>query len=471
MPRDGANVGGGPPRRLVSVPLPTSAGTFEASAFECASGLVYLALVKGELDGGDDVVTRVHSECLTGDVLGSLRCDCGVQLQLGLRAIGAAGRGVLVYATGHEGRGIGLVNKLRSYAEQDRGADTVDANLALGLAVDAREYTDAAAVLQALGVRSVRLLTNNPQKVEGLRRSGVDVVAVEPLATAPHSRNLGYLRTKERRLGHLQPTGEAVGEASLDVAPAVDISELIGPISAPPERPFVILKFAQTLDGRIATANGDARWISGEAERRASHALRAACDAVLVGVGTVLQDDPQLTVRMVPGASPLRVILDSTLRVPARAKILGSDAATTILTTDRSDPGRRRALRARHLGVRVLPAGAYGVDVGPALGALRGSGIETLLVEGGARVITSLLRAGVVDRLIVAVAPTIIGQGTEAVGPLGVTSVADGIRLVNRSMHVLGDDVLLAGNISVNGRPERARRDQVAFMRTQQYPG
>jgi GTP cyclohydrolase II len=470
MPRDGANVGGGPPRRLVSVPLPTSAGTFEASAFECASGLVYLALVKGELDGGDDVVTRVHSECLTGDVLGSLRCDCGVQLQLGLRAIGAAGRGVLVYATGHEGRGIGLVNKLRSYAEQDRGADTVDANLALGLAVDAREYTDAAAVLQALGVRSVRLLTNNPQKVEGLQRSGVDVVAVEPLATAPHSRNLGYLRTKERRLGHLQPTGEAVGEASLDVAPAVDISELIGPISAPPERPFVILKFAQTLDGRIATANGDARWISGEAERRASHALRAACDAVLVGVGTVLQDDPQLTVRMVPGASPLRVILDSTLRVPDRAKILGSDAATTILTTDRSDPGRRRALRARHLGVRVLPAGAYGVDVGPALGALRGSGIETLLVEGGARVITSLLRAGVVDRLIVAVAPTIIGQGTEAVGPLGVTSVADGIRLVNRSMHVLGDDVLLAGNISVNGRPERARRDQVAFMRTQQYP-
>jgi GTP cyclohydrolase II len=454
MPRDGANVVGGPPRRLVSVPLPTSAGVFEAQAFECASGSVYLALVRGELDRGDDVVTRVHSECLTGDALGSLRCDCGVQLQLGLRAIAAAGRGVLIYATGHEGRGIGLVNKLRSYAEQDRGADTLDANLALGLAVDAREYVDAAAVLQALGVRSVRLLTNNPQKVRGLQASGIVVVAVEPLATAPHSRNLGYLRTKERRLGHVRPAGEAVGVAdgpldlNLDLPPAVDVSDLIGPVAAPPERPFVVLKFAQTLDGRIATATGDARWISGEAERRVSHALRAACDAVLVGIGTVLQDDPQLTVRMVPGASPLRVVLDSTLRLPDGAKLLGADAVTTILTTDRSDPARRRTLAARRVGVQVLPSGAHGVDVGAALGALRGAGVETLLVEGGARVITSLLSAGVVDRLIVAVAPTIIGQGTEAVGPLGITSIADGIRLVNRSMHVVGDDVLLSWDVS-----------------------
>jgi GTP cyclohydrolase II len=471
VPRARANTGGGLPRRLVSVPLPTSAGVFEACAFECSSGSVYLALVRGELDGGDDVVTRVHSECLTGDALGSLRCDCGVQLQLGLRAIAAAGRGVLVYATGHEGRGIGLVNKLRSYAEQDRGSDTLDANLVLGLAVDARDYADAAAVLQALGVRSVRLLTNNPRKVDGLQRSGVDVVAVEPLATAPHSRNLSYLRTKERRLGHLRPTGEAVGDEPLDVAPAVDISDLIGPVAAPRDRPFVVLKFAQTLDGRIATATGDARWISGEPERRASHALRAACDAVLVGVGTVLQDDPQLTVRMVPGASPMRVVLDSTLRVPDDAKILGTEAATTILTTDRSNPARRRALAARRVGVSVLPEGAYGVDVGPALGALRSSGVETLLVEGGARVITSLLSAAVVDRLIVAVAPTIIGEGTEAVGALGVTAVADGIRLVNRSMHVIGDDVMLAGDIAAGNGQARAEPDQVPVMRTQQNPG
>jgi GTP cyclohydrolase II len=424
---------------------------FEAQAFECASGSVYLALVKGELNGGDHVVTRVHSECLTGDALGSLRCDCGVQLHLGLRAIAAAGRGVLVYATGHEGRGIGLVNKLLSYAEQDRGADTLDANLALGLAVDAREYRDAAAVLRALGVRSVRLLTNNPAKVDGLRASGVDVVTVEPLATAPHSRNLTYLRTKERRLGHVHPSGEAVGDEALDLPAAVDVSELIGPVTARRARPHVVLKFAQTLDGRIATSTGDARWISGEAERRVSHALRAACDAVLVGVGTVLQDDPQLTVRMVPGASPTRVVLDSTLRLPDDAKVLSAAAATTILTTDRCDPERYRALRNRRVGVRVLPAGAHGVDVAAALGTLRAGGVETLLVEGGSRVITSLLAADVVDRLIVGVAPTIIGQGTEAVGPLGVTAIAGGIRLVNRSVHVLDDDLLLAWDLRPSG--------------------
>lgn len=419
---------------------------FEAQAFECASGSTYLALVKGDLDGTDDVLTRVHSECLTGDALGSLRCDCGIQLRLGLHAITAAGRGVLVYAIGHEGRGIGLVNKLRSYAHQDRGADTLDANLALGLAVDARGYSDAAAVLRAIGVRSVRLLTNNPAKVDGLRASGVDVVAAEPLATAPHSRNVTYLRTKERRLGHVRPSGRVLGDETSEL-PALDISELIGRVTPSPAKPFVVLKFAQTLDGRIATSTGDARWISGEAERRVSHALRAACDAVLVGVGTVLQDDPRLTVRMVPGASPARVVLDSTLRVPDGAKVLDPDATTTILTTDRHDPARRHALGDRHVAVRVLPAGPHGVDTDAALAALLADGVDTLLVEGGSRVITSLLRAGVVDRLIVGLAPTVIGHGVEAVGPLGITAVADGIRLVNRTVHALDDDLLLAWDV------------------------
>jgi GTP cyclohydrolase II len=451
MPEPRTPDGPGLLRELASVPLPTSLGVFDARAFESASGLVSLALVRGEVSGEEDVLTRVHSECLTGDALRSLRCECGIQLQLALRAINAAGRGVLVYATGHEGRGIGLVDKLRSYVEQDQGADTVDANLALGLKVDARDYTDSAAVLSSLGVRSVRLMTNNPRKVEGLRSSGVRVSGVVALATAPHSRNLPYLRTKERRLGHLRPGGDVVGGDVVGGEPvelngAVDVSALIGTVRHG-DRPYVVLKYAQTLDGRIATGGGDARWISGEAERRVSHALRAACDAVLVGVGTVVTDDPQLTVRMVPGASPLRVVLDSTLRLPFDARILEPDAGTTVLTTERAPVDRRRALTARHVGVEVLPAGPRGVDVAAALAVLGRAGVETLLVEGGARVITSLLAAGVVDRLVVGVAPTILGQGTEAVGPLGITSVADGLKLVNRSLHVVGDDVLVSGDV------------------------
>jgi GTP cyclohydrolase II len=433
------------PSELARVTLPTSLGVFDARAFECGPGLVYLALTKGEVAGREDVLVRVHSECLTGDALGSLRCDCGIQLRLALRAITAAGEGVLVYATGHEGRGIGLVDKLRSYVEQDRGADTVDANLAVGVPVDARHYGHSAAVLDALGVRSVRLLTNNPAKVEGLRSAGTVIAAVEPLATASHARNLRYLQTKELRLGHKQPAGEPFGVPVSD-EPAVDVSRLMG-TGCPPDRPYVVLKFAQTLDGRIATATGDARWISGEAERRVSHALRAACDGVLVGVGTVIQDDPRLTVRMVPGASPRRFVLDSTLRLPLDANVLGPDAATTILTTPRAGGDRHRTLAERQVGVEVLPASPQGVDLPAALAALRRTGVETLLVEGGARVITSLLAAGLVDRLIVGVAPTIIGQGTDAVGPLGITSVADGLRLVNRSTHLVGEDVLIAGDV------------------------
>jgi 3,4-dihydroxy 2-butanone 4-phosphate synthase/GTP cyclohydrolase II len=429
------------------VPLPTPLGVFEASAFETMSGHVYLALSQGDLAAGAPVLTRLHSECMTGDLFGSLRCDCGTQLRSSLRAIAAEGRGVLVYATGHEGRGVGLINKLRAYIEQDLGADTLDANLRLGLPVDARSYDDAGDVLAALGVRSIRLLTNNPAKVAGLAAAGIDVVETVPVATAPHARNLAYLRTKEARLGHLAPTGAVPPELAAVLSSAIDTTGLLGDVRPHPDRPYVVLKFAQTLDGRIATSTGDAKWISGEPERRISHALRAACDAVLVGLGTVLQDDPQLTVRMVPGPSPLRIVLDSCLRIPDSAQVLEHDAATAILTTSRSRPERRAELQQQGVRVDVVEAGDGGVDLPSALGLLRRNGVQSLLVEGGGRVITSMLAAGVVDRIVVGIAPTIIGQGTQAVGPLGITSVADGIRLGQRSMHVLDDDVVFAWDV------------------------
>jgi GTP cyclohydrolase II len=432
------------PTLVAAVPLPTSSGTFQARAFQCPSGFVYLALVQGDVEGGSGVLTRLHSECLTGDALGSLRCDCGVQLRVALRAIAAEGQGVLVYASGHEGRGIGLVDKLRAYVEQDRGADTLEANLRLGHAVDSRDYGEAAGVLAAVGVRSVRLLTNNPSKVEGLANWGIAVEGTVAIPTSPHARNLEYLRTKERSLGHVRPAGPSLGG---DVTPAVDATDLMGTVTPRSDRPYVILKYAQTLDGRIATSTGDARWISSDAERRVSHSLRAGCDAVLVGIGTVLLDDPQLTVRMVPGASPLRVVLDSTLRVPLDAKVLDLEAPTLILTTDRSSRRARRALAERHVRVRVVPDGRGGVDLAAALAVLRAEGVASLLVEGGAKVITSLLASGFVDRIVVGVAPKIIGAGTEAVGPLGVSRVADGIELTNRSVHMMADDLLVAWDV------------------------
>jgi GTP cyclohydrolase II len=436
-------------RDVVRVVLPTQFGEFDVTAFEVAPGLVYLALARGDLTTGGAVPTRLHSECLTGDALTSLRCDCGIQLRLALSRIAAEGRGLVLYATGHEGRGIGLVNKLRAYVEQDAGADTVDANLRLGLPVDGRSYAEAAQVLAALGVGSVRLLTNNPDKVRGLRAAGVEVDGTEPLRTAAHARNVGYLRTKETRLGHGDTAGADLAPAAPRPTTTVppDAVDLLGTVAPRADRPYVVLKYAQTLDGRIATGTGDSKWISGEEERALSHALRAACDAVMVGVGTVLRDDCRLNVRMVPGASPLRVVLDSTLRTPSTALLFDDEAPTVFLTTENATDDDRKRVRDLGAGLRVLPSGPGGVDVTAALAGLRAEGVRSVLVEGGAQVITSLLSAGLVDRIVVGTAPRIIGAGTEAVGDLGVALVTEGIALSNRSVHLTADDVVMAWDV------------------------
>jgi 3,4-dihydroxy 2-butanone 4-phosphate synthase / GTP cyclohydrolase II len=191
-------------RRVAEARIPTEWGDFTAFAYESIlDGEQHLALVKGEVAGHDDVLVRVHSECLTGDAFGSLRCDCGAQLEGALRRVAEAGQGVVVYLRGHEGRGIGLAHKLRAYSLQERGRDTVDANLELGLPVDDREYGIGSQILVDLGVTTMRLMTNNPAKYGGLDGYGLHIVERVPLETYPNPENLRYLRTKRERMGHL----------------------------------------------------------------------------------------------------------------------------------------------------------------------------------------------------------------------------------------------------------------------------
>jgi 3,4-dihydroxy 2-butanone 4-phosphate synthase/GTP cyclohydrolase II len=190
--------------RVVSTRIPTDYGLFQAVGYRgMTDNSEHIAMVFGELGDGEDVLVRVHSECLTGDVFGSLRCDCGPQLNAALARVAAEGRGVVLYVRGHEGRGIGLMHKLQAYQLQDMGRDTVDANLELGLPADAREYGTGAQILYDLGVRSMRLLTNNPAKRSGLEGYGLRVVGRESLPVRPTPENVRYLRTKRDRMGHL----------------------------------------------------------------------------------------------------------------------------------------------------------------------------------------------------------------------------------------------------------------------------
>jgi 3,4-dihydroxy 2-butanone 4-phosphate synthase / GTP cyclohydrolase II len=192
--------------RVAATRLPTRHGEFTAYGYRSTiDGSEHLALVHGDLTGDEPVLTRVHSECLTGDVFGSQRCDCGPQLDEALERVAQAGRGVVVYLRGHEGRGIGLVAKLQAYALQDAGRDTVDANLDLGLPADARHYGAASQVLRDLGVSRVRLLTNNPEKSESLDDFGIRVDEQLSLTPRPNKHNLAYLRTKRDRMGHSLP--------------------------------------------------------------------------------------------------------------------------------------------------------------------------------------------------------------------------------------------------------------------------
>jgi len=191
-------------RRVSEARIPTRHGDFTAYVFESLlDGAEHLAFVRGDVAGQPEVLVRVHSECLTGDVFGSMRCDCGFQLELALARIAAEGQGVLVYLRGHEGRGIGLGHKLRAYRLQDEGRDTVEANLELGFPIDSREYGIGSQILVDLGVSTMRLMTNNPAKYGGIEGYGLQIVERVPLATEPNDENIAYLRTKQQKLGHL----------------------------------------------------------------------------------------------------------------------------------------------------------------------------------------------------------------------------------------------------------------------------
>jgi len=423
--------------------IPTAAGEYQLCLYQNNhDDKEHLALVVGDVAAHESILVRVHSECFTGDVLGSLRCDCGPQLNQAMRLIAAEGCGIVLYLR-QEGRGIGLPDKLRAYNLQDEGYDTVDANLMLGHQADARDYTIAALILEDLGVRSLRLLTNNPLKVESLQELGVAVTERVPLQTAVHKENAAYLATKVERMRHmlnLEPGGKNGRSDETAISPKT-------PGSQANARPTVTLSYAQSLDGSIAARRGQPLAISGPESMRMTHELRASHDAILVGVNTVLADDPRLTVRLATGESPQPIIIDSRLRMPLTAKLLQNPIAPWIATTEKATMARQRELETAGARVLRLPTAVNGgVNLAALLNQLADMGVKNLMVEGGAGIIASFLKAQLVDRVVLTIAPFFVG-GVNAIG--GLLSL-DGVslpRLDNVRYQSLGQDMVVSGDV------------------------
>lgn len=424
--------------RATCARIPTDSGEFQLCYYQSnVDDKEHLALVYGEVADKENVLVRIHSECFTGDVLGSRRCDCGTQLQRAMQLVAAEEAGVIIYLR-QEGRGIGLQEKLRAYNLQDMGYDTVDANLMLGHQADGRDYTIAALMLNDLQVRSVRLLTNNPDKIEKLEALDIVVTQRAPLPADVTPENEVYLRTKVERMRHLLDLGEP---------PAVQADSL--PIMTPMGqkqngRPFVTLSFAQSLDGSIAIKRGQFTAISGAASMKMTHRLRAAHHALLIGIGTALADDPQMTVRLVEGRQPQPVILDSMLRLPETAVVFQHPRPPWIFTAPQASPERQQALEARGAQVfRVSPTVAGTVSLPAVLTTLAQRGVDSVMVEGGARIITSFLAGQLVDHLVVTVAPKLLGglNAIEYVNGHGLP------RLHNARYQVLGEDMVLSGEV------------------------
>lgn len=430
--------------QLIHARIPTDMGEFRLYLYDSSpDNKEHLAVVAGNVTGRENVLVRVHSECFTGDVLGSRRCDCGEQLELALKSIAAEGEGVVIYLR-QEGRGIGLRDKLRAYNLQDEGYDTVDANLMLGHADDEREYSAAAAILHELGIKSIRLMTNNPDKIESLQALNVHIKGRIPLQPKQITAdNANYLQTKVERMRHLLKLPQPPYTNGQPKQPLPSpLGFLTRPL--PNQRPWVTLSYAQTLDGSIAAERGRPLAISDSQALRLTHQLRAVHDGLLVGIDTVLADDPSLTVRLVEGKNPRPVVLDSHLRFPVNAKLLQNKSPVIIVTTAHASLAIQKQLEAAGAQVLRLPADTHGrVSLPALLTQLHREGIQRLMVEGGAHIIHSFLQEQLVDYLVVTISLQFVG-GHPAVGQ----QLSHFPRLQNPQQQRLGQDLVVWGDLN-----------------------
>lgn len=433
---------------IVRSRIPTDYGEFMLHYYgNTVDDKEHVALVKGNVSGQGGVPVRIHSECFTGDVLSSRRCDCRDQLHFAMNFIGNSECGILIYLR-QEGRGIGLLEKLKAYNLQDQGFDTVDANIQLGHRPDERTYALAALILNDLRVRSVKMMTNNPNKISELGELGIQVDERIPIDVGHHNENARYLKTKVEKMSHLLCLNQHAPLASgLQFLQRL-VNYLMAARGAPGAIPFVSVCYAQSIDGSIASRGCDSLSLSCHKSLEMTHFLRSRHDCLLVGINTVLADDPQLNVRYCEGVNPQPIILDSLLRFPSEARLLkGTGPRPIILSTDRAGPDRKQRLEA--LGARIFTVQAdlqQRVDLNSALKVIAGLGYTSVMVEGGASIIGQFLGRQLVNYCIVTIVPRLIG-GLKAVDDLNRPRDAPPLIIEHCQYERLDSDIIAYGEV------------------------
>lgn len=424
-------------KNLVKTRLPTGFGDFSLYLY-LEGGKEHLALVKGKVSGSASVPVRVHSECLTGDVFGSRRCDCGDQLKHTLMYLGRQDAGILIYLR-QEGRGIGLLKKMEAYNLQDQGLDTVEANIQLGHQADERDYGSAARILRDLGVSAIRLITNNPHKVEELGSHGIKVVARIPIEVGQHEENLGYLKSKAERMAHLLRFTEQVptDHDFAFLAPLLD--QLALARNSGSSRPFVTLAYAQSLDG--VSLSGRKASTDRPRDLALGRYLDAHHDAILLTAS-----DGWLSLLGYPAAG-LRVILDPDLRLGEEVSLgVAAKNRTLVITTVDHDAAQRQHLEAQ--GIRVLALLSQDAFFEPSqiLDAISAEGVRTLLVHGDEKTMGCFMGSQRVDYCVMTLAARFIG-GPAAGLPLGQALP----ELRSCAFHPQGSDLIAFGAVSYSG--------------------
>ncbi|MCW3975468.1 MAG: GTP cyclohydrolase II [Candidatus Bathyarchaeota archaeon] len=427
----------------ISARLPIPLGEFRIHLFKDFKGKEHLALVMGDVKGKSDVLVRIHSECFTGDIFDSMRCDCGEQLRQSIQIITEAKEGILIYLR-QEGRGIGLSEKLKTYNLQDRGLDTVDANIVLGHEVDERDYTIATKILKDLGVNSIRLISNNPSKFNSLDRSGIEITSRISLNPRITSENAYYLSTKISKMGHLMDL-DSLSISSPERGAVIRYLSHLRSLFERNERPFITLSFAQSIDGCISFTRDKRTSISGEESKILTHELRANHDAILVGINTIISDDPRLTTRLTKGQSPIPIVLDTNLRFPHDAELLKNKIPPLIVTGKNSDILKQRKLEKHGAIIIQMPHNNGNIELPALLRDLTYRKIKSIMVEGGARVISSFVREKLVDMIVLTISPFAIGNGLHVFEEKLFDNNHKSFSLKESKVVKMGDDFIIYG--------------------------